>query len=96
MLTLVFLLLGGRPEALPREGPGDKVHEDVPERLHIVASTLFNAQVSVDAGVASCAGQILVFPVGNVSVGPSIAILLRQAEIYNVNKVSLLAEAPEM
>ena len=47
----VLLLFGGGLEALPRQGSAVEVHEDVAQRLHVVAAGLLDAQVSVDAGV---------------------------------------------
>ena len=56
-LTFVFLLLCGRSEALPRERASDEIHEDVPEGLHVIPPTLFNTQMSVNAGIPSGARQ---------------------------------------
>lgn len=42
------------------------------------------SQVGVDRGVTSCAGQILVFPVGDVLVGPGVSVLLSQTKINDV------------
>ena len=50
--------------------------------------------MSVDAGVARGPRQVLVFPVGNVLVGPSVAILFGEAEVDDVNQISLFSEAP--
>ena len=41
--------------------------------------------MSVDAGVARGASQVLVFPVRNVLVGSGVAVLLRQPEVDDVN-----------
>ena len=48
----------------------------------------------VDAGIARGASQVLVFPVGNVLVGPRIAILLGEAKVDDVNQISFFSEAP--
>ena len=53
-----------------------KVHEDVSETLHVVPPALLNAEVGVDAGVPGGAGQVLVFPVGDVLVSPRVSVLL--------------------
>ncbi len=48
--------------------------------------------MSVDGSVACCAGEILVFPVGDVLVGSSVPILLGQAKVNDIDKVALLAQ----
>ena len=53
-------------EALPWKRSSVEVHEDVSQGLHVVSSTLLNAQVGIDTGIASCPGQVLVFPVRDV------------------------------
>ena len=53
-----------------------KVHEDVPETLHVVSPALLYPEVGVDAGVSGRPCQVLVFPVGNVLVSPSVSVLL--------------------
>ena len=53
-----------------------KVHEDVPEALHVISPALLDPKVSVDAGVPGGACEVLVFPVGDVLVGPGVSVLL--------------------
>lgn len=47
----------------------------------------------VNGGIAGSAGQVFILPVGNVLMRTSITVLLGQAEVYNIDKVALLAEA---
>ena len=42
---------------------------------------LFNAQMSIDGGIAGCASQILVFSVGDVLSCSVVSVLLRQAKV---------------
>ena len=72
-----------------------KVHEDVPEALHVISPALLDPKVSVDAGVPGGACEVLVFPVGDVLVSAGVAVLLGQAEVDDVDEVSFLAETPE-
>ena len=58
-------------------------------------SLLTNAKVCVDACVACGAGEVLVFPVGDVLVGACVAVLLCQAKVNDVDKVAFLPEAHE-
>jgi hypothetical protein len=58
-------------------------------------SSLTNAQVGVDRGIAGSAGQVLVFPVGNMLVCAGIAVLLGQAEVNDVHQVAFLPQAHE-
>jgi len=47
--------------------------------------------MSVDAGVTRCASQVLVFPVRDVLMRSSVAVLLGKTEIDDVNQISLLS-----
>lgn len=51
--------------------------------------------MGVDRGIAGSAGQVLVFPVGDVLVCAGIAVLLGQAEVNDVHQVALLPQAHE-
>ncbi len=53
--ALVLLLLGGGLEALPGQRAAQKVHQHKAQRFNVVATALFNAQMSVNGGVSSCA-----------------------------------------
>ena len=72
-------------QALPRQGTTIEVHQDVTERLHVVSSTLLNAEMGVDACVPRRARQILVFAVSDVLPGPVITIFLCQAVVDKKN-----------
>lgn len=48
-------------------------------------SRLTDSQVGVDRGVTGCAGQVLVFPVRDVLVGPGVSVFLGQAKINDVD-----------
>ena len=48
--------------------------------------------MSVDAGVAGCASQVLVLPVRDVEVRLGVAVLLRETEVDDVNLVAALAD----
>lgn len=84
---LVALLERVRLEALPRQRAAQEVHEHVPERLQVVASTLLLAQVRVDAHVARRARQRLVLAVRDVFVRLRVDVRLRQAEVDYVDDV---------
>ena len=84
--------LGLRLEALPGQRAAIEIHEYVAERLEIVTSTLLDAHVRVDGGVASGAGQILVLAVRNVLMGARVAELLGQTKVDDVDEVALLGE----
>lgn len=58
-------------------------------------SSLTDAQVGVDRGIAGSAGQVLVFPVGDMLVCAGIAVLLGQAEVNDVDQVALLPQSHE-
>lgn len=46
--SLVLLLFGGRPQALPRKRASHEVDEDVSQRLHVISPRLFDTTMSVD------------------------------------------------
>lgn len=49
----------------------------------------------VDGGVARGAGQVFVLSVGDVLMCAGVAVLLSQAEVYDVDQVALLSEPHE-
>ena len=53
-------------QPLPRQATPVEVHQDVPKRLEIVAATLLDAEVRVDAGVPGSASQVFIFSVRDV------------------------------
>ncbi len=89
------MLLGGGLEPLPGQRASIKVHGHVAERLHVVATTLLNAQVGVNGGVARRARQILVLSVHDVLPGAVIPVLLGQAEVDQEDLVAVAADAHE-
>ena len=93
--TIVLLLLGRSLESLPGKSAAEEVHENVSKRLEIVAPGLFDAQVGVDRGVPSCAGEILVLAVRDVEVSLGVTKFLSQTEIYNIDLVATFADAHE-
>ena len=52
--------------------------------------SLTYSEMSVDAGVAGGAREILVLPVGNVLVGARVAELFGQTKIYHITQVALV------
>ena len=90
---IVLLFLVPRLQTLPRERSAQEVHEDVPERLHVVAAALLNAQMRIDAGVPRRARQALVLPVRDVRPRPAVAVLLRQPEVDDEDLVAVLPDA---
>jgi hypothetical protein len=93
--AVVLLLLGRSLESLPWQGATAEVEHDIAERLHIITTRLFNAQVGVDARIASSASQVLVLTVWDVEVSLWVTVLLRQTKVNNVDLVSTLANAHE-
>ncbi|RUP50876.1 hypothetical protein BC936DRAFT_137279 [Jimgerdemannia flammicorona] len=56
---------------------------------------LTDAQMGVDGGVTSGAGQVLVLAVRDVQVGLGIAVFLGETKIDNVDLVTAFADAHE-
>lgn len=90
--TVVLLLLCSGLQALPRKGPAEEVHEDVSQGLQVIATGLFNTKMSVDRGVTSCACQVLVLSVRNMKMGLGVPVLLRKAEIDDVDLVATFSD----
>lgn len=59
---------------------------------HTSHPPLTNAQMCVNGGIAGSASQVFILPIGNVLMRTSITVLLGQAEVYDVDKVALLAK----
>jgi hypothetical protein len=80
---------------LPWQRTAKKVDENISEGLQIIASSLFDAQMAVDRGIASSASQALVGMIGNVVESVFITILVRKTEIDDVDLVAILMHAHE-
>jgi len=61
--------------------------------LKVIAPTLLEAAVCVDARIASCAGKVLVLAVWNVLARPAVTVLFRQTEINDIQSVAMSADA---
>lgn len=90
--AVIFLLLGGRLQPLPRESATAEVEHDISERFHIITTRLLNTKVSVDTSITSRSGEVLVLTVRDVEVRLGIAVLLGKAEINHIDLVSTLAD----
>ena len=88
--AVVFLLLGGGLETLPRERTAEEVHEDVGERLEIITTSLLNTQMGVDGGVTSGTCEVLVLSVGNVKMGLRVSVLLGETKVDDIDLVAAL------
>jgi len=93
--TIVLLLLGGSLQTLPGKGATAEVKHNVAQGFHVVTTGLLNTQVSVDAGVTSSTGQVLVLTVRDVEVSLGVTVLLGQTKVDNVDLVSTLADSHE-
>lgn len=57
--SLVLLFFCGGLQTLPRQRTAEEIHQDEPERLHVVTTTLLNTQMSVDRSIARSTSKIL-------------------------------------
>merc|ERR1712216_41660 len=92
---LILLLLVCCPQSLPRQTAPVEVHKNIPQRLEVIAAALLDPQMRVDACITRGASQVLVLPIRYMLVGLGVAVLLRQAEVDDVDLVGLLAETHE-
>lgn len=93
--AVVLLLLSGSLQALPGQGATAEVEHNVAQGFHVVTAGLLNTQVSVDTGVTSGTGQVLVLTVRDVEVSLGVTVLLGQTKVNNIDLVSTLADAHE-
>lgn len=56
------------------------------------SSALTDAQMRVDRGIAGSASQVLILTIRNVLMCAGVTVLFGQAEVYDVDQVSLLAK----
>ena len=91
---LILLLVSSSLETLPWQATPQKVHEDVTQRLQIISSGLFPAQMSVDAHVPGGTRERLALAVWNVLLGLRIAVLLSHTEVDYVDHVRGLSSRP--
>ena len=80
---------------MPWEFPSKEVHEDIAQALQVVPSTLFDAQVGVDGGIAGRPCQVFVLPVRNVIPTFRVSIPLGQPKVNDIHIVLSLAYADE-
>jgi hypothetical protein len=92
---LVLLSLGSCLQTLPGQAASQKVHHDIPQRLHIVPSALLNAQMSVYGCIACCPSEILVLPVRDMHMGLWVSVFFCKPKVNYVHLVCLLSETHE-
>ena len=61
---VVLLLLSGCLQTLPQQTAPREVLQYVAQRFDVVAATLLDAEVGIDAGVSGAPRQVLLLPVG--------------------------------
>jgi len=83
-------------QALPWQAATVEVHQDVTQRLKVVASALLNAKVRVNAGVARCACEVLVLPISDMFVRLGVAVPLGKTKIDDVDLVAAFAQAASL
>jgi hypothetical protein len=93
--TVVLLLLSGSLQTLPGQRTTAEVKHNVTQGLHVITTGLLDTQVSVDTGVTSGTGQVLVLTVRDVEVSLGVTVLLGQTKVDNVDLVSTLADTHE-
>ena len=85
---LVLLLVGRSLQSLPWETSAEEVHEDVSERLEIIATRLLASEMGVDGHITCSSGKRLSLAIWDVLLGLWVAVLLGHAEINCVDDIS--------
>ena len=88
LFVLVFSL-----EALPRQLAFQKVEQDVANRLEVITTSLLDADVRVDRGVAGSSSQGLVVTVRDVLACLGVSVALRKTKINHVDHGGLIVDA---
>jgi hypothetical protein len=83
----VFLFIRGGLQPLPWQATPQKVHENMPKRLQVVASRLFSTEMGIDTHVTCCPRQGFSLAVRNVLLGFGISVLLGHAKIDHVDDI---------
>lgn len=94
----VLLLFGRRFQSLPRQRSPVEVHQDVAQRLHVVASALLNACIHVSGGRKRESGAVLTQMCinGCVSGGPGQVLVLPVRNVLPGFRVPVLFRQPEI
>lgn len=87
---LVLLLVGRSLQSLPWKTSTEEVHEDVSERLEIIAARLLASEMGVDRHVTRSSGKGLSLAIWDVLLGLWVAVLLGHAEVNGVDDISRL------
>ena len=87
---LILLLVGRSLQSLPWETSPEEIHEDVSERLEIIATRLLASKMGVDGHVTRSSGKRLSLAIWNVLLSLWVAVLLGHAEVNGVNNISRL------
>ena len=87
---LVLLLVGRSLQSLPWKTSTEEVHEDVSERLEIIAARLLASEMGVDGHVTRSSGKGLSLAIGDVLLGLWVAVLLGHAEVNGVDDIGRL------
>ena len=83
---VVLFVLRSTWQTLPWKTASQEVQQHVADCLEIISARLLVANVSVDAGIASSAGEVLAFPEGDV-LAIRVLVALGEAEIDDVHVV---------
>ena len=92
---LVLFLLCLRREALPRQSTLDEVHQDHADLLEVVAPSLLDAHMGVEAGITRRPCQLLVVFVADVPAGSRIFVSFRKAKVDNVYYMLMVTDTDE-
>lgn len=87
---VVFLFLCATVKPLPRQLPFQKVNQYVSNRLNVISSRLFNAQVSIHRCIPGRASELFLIFIRNVFARLRVAVPLREAEVDHVDDVLCL------
>ena len=92
---LIFFLFCLRWQTLPWQSTFDEVHKHHSDLLQIIPACLLNAQMSVEAGVASSPCQLLIVLVRDVSTSSGVFIPLGQSKVNYIDNVLLLSKTDQ-
>jgi len=87
---LIFLLVGGRLQSLPRKTTSKKVQEDMTKSFEIVSAGLLTAQMGVDTHVSCSSRKGLSLAVWDMLLRLRVTVLLGHAEVNHMDNAGSL------
>lgn len=91
--TVILLLLRSSLQALPRQRTTAEIEHDIAEGFHVVSARLLYAEMGVDGGISRGTSEVFVLTVRDMKVRLGVPVLLRKAEVDDIDLIAALTDA---